>query len=283
MKKLVLSIVAVVLVLSCVFAFAACNSVKYTIGVQAGTTGEYYVKGDADWDFVGLSNAKEKSFDNGGLAVQAMLNGQVDFVIIDEAPAKSLAQSASFNGKVKVINVPLTVEDYGYAVSKDDATLLAQVNTFIAKIKANGTYDAILAKYFVNDGAGVVGVDSVAKDLTKANQQLVVATNASFAPFEYKIGDKYAGVDMEIAKLLADELGMELVIEDMEFASVVSSIGKNGVDIGMTGMTINEERKKSVNFSDSYYNAAQVLVVKADCTTFDNCKTAADVEAILNK
>ena len=69
----------------------------------------------------------------------------------------------------------------------------------------------------------------------------------------------------------------------LRFMDALLEGGKNGVDIGMTGMTINEERKKSVNFSDSYYNAAQVLVVKADCTTFDNCKTAADVEAILNK
>ena len=281
MKKLIVCLMLIALVAGCAFAFVGCGS-KTKIGVQSGTTGEYYVKGDADWGFDGLANTTAKGFDNGGLAVQAMLNGQVDYVIIDEAPAKMLAQSASFKGKVKVIEVPLTEEEYGYAISKTDSTLLAQVNTFIAKIKANGTYDTILNKYFGN-GAAIEGIASATKDLSKADKQLVVATNASFAPFEYKIGDKYAGVDMEIAKLLADELNMELVIEDMEFASVVTSIGKNGVDIGMSGMTINDERKKTVNFSDSYYNAAQVLIVKADDTSFDGCKTAAAVEALLTK
>lgn len=281
MKKILICLLVLTLISGCVFAFVGCGSSAKKIGVQSGTTGEYYVKGDADWEFDGLKNTKAMGYDNGGLAVQAMLNGQIDYVIIDEAPAKMLAQSASFKDKVKVIDIALTEEEYGYAISKTDSTLLSQVNAFIAKIKANGTYDAILNKYF---GDGTISpVTSGTKDISKADQQLVVATNAAFAPFEYKEGDKYAGVDMEIAKLLADELGLELVIEDMKFASVVTSVGNNGVDIGMSGMTINEERKKTVNFSDSYYSAAQVLIVKASDTSFDACKTAAEVEAILTK
>ena len=86
---------------------------------------------------------------------------------------------------------------------------------------------------------------------------------------------------MEIAAYIAEKLGMELVIMDMEFDSVVSSVGKNGVDIAMAGLTVNETRKEFVNFTTSYYNAAQMLVVPADNTDFDNCKTADDVLAVL--
>ena len=118
--------------------------------------------------------------------------------------------------------------------------------------------------------------------MSKADKQLVVSTNAAFAPYEYKKGDQYCGIDMEIAKMIADKLGLELVIEDMDFDAVVTSVGKNGVDIAMAGLSVTETRKQSVNFSDAYYEGAyQVLLVKKSNTEFDACKTKADVEKIL--
>ena len=86
---------------------------------------------------------------------------------------------------------------------------------------------------------------------------------------------------MEIAAALADYLGMELVILDMDFESVVISVGKNGVDIAMAGLTVSETRKQSVNFSKSYYKASQMVLVLEDDDTFDSCKSAEDVENIL--
>ena len=133
-------------------------------------------------------------------------------------------------------------------------------------------------KYF--NGQEGDGIVSANYDASK--NQFVVATNAEFAPFEYMDGDKFYGVDMEIAKIIADKLGQELVIKNMDFDAVCTSVGKNGVDVAMAGLTVNETRKQSVSFTDSYYNASQVLVVKADNTAFDNCKTAKDVEAVLN-
>lgn len=280
MKKVIISVLILVVAISCVFAFTACaDKYDYKIGVQSGTTGELYVKGDADWGFTGFSNIECKPYSNGGLAVQDMLNGQIDFVVIDEAPAKQLV--ASKEGQIKVIDIALTQEEYAFAVDKNQPALLAEVNEFLAAIKANGTFEAILDKYFNGEGE-IVGVDSATYDASKTNQ-LVVATNAAFAPFEYKIGNKFAGIDMEIAALLAEELNMELVIQDMDFDAVVSSVGANGVDMAMAGLTVNEERAKVVNFADTYYNASQMLIVKADNTQFDACTTAAEVEAILKK
>lgn len=123
-------------------------------------------------------------------------------------------------------------------------------------------------------------VESATYDANK--DQLVVATNAAFAPFEYKMGNKFAGIDMEIAKGFADFLGVELVIMDMEFDAVVTSVGKNGVDIGMAALTVNETRKQSVNFTDTYYNASQVVIVKDSDTSLDGKATAAEIDAVLN-
>lgn len=116
----------------------------------------------------------------------------------------------------------------------------------------------------------------------KTDDQLIVATNAAFPPFEYMEGNKYYGVDMEIAAALAKKLNKKLVIKNMEFDAVIPSVENGYSNIGMAGLTVNEKRKEVVTFSDTYYDASQMLIVKASDTTFDACETAADVEAILN-
>ena len=180
----------------------------------------------------------------------------------------------------KVIEINLTEEQYAFGVDKDQPELLADVNAFIKKIKGDGTFDAICNKYF-GDGTPEA-VTSAALDESK--DQLVVATNAAFAPFEYTEdgGKTYLGIDMEIAALLAKELGKELVIMDMDFDAVCLNVQQKKCDIAMAGLTITEKRMELVNFSDSYYDASQQLVVLASNTEFDACKSAADVEAILN-
>ena len=178
----------------------------------------------------------------------------------------------------KVITINLTEEQYAFGVDKNQPELLEKTNAFIKKIKDDGTFDAICNKYF-GDGTPEA-VTSAELDATK--DQLVVATNAAFAPFEYMEGDSYYGIDMEIAALLAEELGKELVINNMKFDSVCLSVGEHKCDIAMAGLTVNESRKEVVNFSKSYYNAFQKLIVKADDTTFDACTDAASVDAILN-
>ena len=178
---------------------------------------------------------------------------------------------------VKVIDINLTEEEYAFGVDKAQPELLEKTNAFIEKIMKDGTFDAICNNYF-GDGEPVA-VESAEYDATK--DQLVVATNAAFEPFEYTKGDKYYGIDMEIAALLAKELGKELVINNMDFDAVCLSVGQHKCDIAMAGLTVKEDRKEHVNFSDTYYQASQKLIVKGDDTTFDACADAAAVEAIL--
>lgn len=173
----------------------------------------------------------------------------------------------------KVIGIDLTNENYAFGVDKAQPELLEKTNAFIDKILSNGKFDEICARY--SSGGEPVLVKSAAKDSSK--DQLVVATNAAFEPFEYTVGDSYAGIDMEIAKLLADELGKELVIDNMDFDAVCLSVGQHKCDIAMAGLTVNPDREASVTFSKTYYKASQRVVVKGDDTTFDDCKTADDV------
>ncbi len=95
---------------------------------------------------------------------------------------------------------------------------------------------------------------------------LYMATNAAFPPYEYKEGDNFAGIDVEIATEIAKKLGMELQIADVEFGSIIGGVSTGKYDIGMAGMTVTEERKQSVNFSNTYATGIQVIIVKDGST-----------------
>ena len=179
---------------------------------------------------------------------------------------------------VKVIDINLSDEEYAFGGDKNQPELMEEANALIAEIKADGTLDEICNRYF--GGGTPVGVTSAALDTSK--DQLVVATNAEFEPFEYKSGDTFYGIDMEIAQLLADRLGKELVIQDMNFDAVVLSVQQQQCDIAMAGLTVSEERAQQVDFTESYYEASQKLIVRGDDTTFDACTDKASVDAILN-
>lgn len=97
-----------------------------------------------------------------------------------------------------------------------------------------------------------------------AGGTLVMATNAEFPPYEFHDGDKIVGIDAEIAQAIANELGMELEIEDIAFDSIIPEIVSGKADMGLAGMTVTEDRKQSVDFSDSYATASQKIIVKED-------------------
>lgn len=93
---------------------------------------------------------------------------------------------------------------------------------------------------------------------------LVMATNAEFPPYEYHDGDKIVGIDAEIAQAIADDMGLELVIEDMQFDSIIAAVQSGKADIGVAGMTVTEDRIASVDFSIPYTTSAQVIILKED-------------------
>ena len=98
-------------------------------------------------------------------------------------------------------------------------------------------------------------------------EELVMATNAAFPPYEYKDDNgEFAGIDIEIAQAIADKLGMKLKIEDVDFDTIVAGVESGKFTMGMAGMTVTEERKQSVNFSTTYAKGIQVVIVKEGST-----------------
>lgn len=121
------------------------------IGVQIGTTGEFYARGDADWGFEGFKNAEVKSFSNGGLAVAAMNNHQVDIVIIDEMPARAIVKAEQ---STRLLDIPLTDEKYAIGISRSEPKLRDSINTILQEMKQDGTLETIINAYFAKNSQG---------------------------------------------------------------------------------------------------------------------------------
>ena len=142
------------------------------------------------------------------------------------------------------------------------ALLLASVMTMsLLTACGNKTAEAEVAAETTEEGAADT---EAAVSEALADGVLTVGTNAEFPPFEY-VDDNGEpdGFDMALIKAIGEKLGVEVVIDNMEFASLVSSIGRK-IDVAIAGMTVTPERQESVNFSDSYYEAVQYVILPAD-------------------
>ena len=167
---------------------------------------------------------------------------------------------------LKILDTPYTVEDYAMAINKDNEGLKLAIDQALAELTEDGTIPEIIEKY-IPSGATVEKKDPVTSEYPEG--KLIMATNAFFPPYEYYEGDNIVGIDAEIAKAVADKLGLELVIEDVEFDSIIAGVQAGKYDIGCAGMTVTEDRLKSVNFSTPYSTGIQAIIVMEDSEITD--------------
>jgi len=227
-----------------------------TVGVQLGTTGDLLMSeevGKAD----GLNLAGVEQYNKAADAVQALLTNKIDAVCIDDQVAKNFV--AANPDELTMLDTAFAEESYAIAVSKDNPDLTEQLNGAIAELKENGTLDAILDKYIakVEGATGYVSPEGT----EYPNGTLVMATNATFDPYEYIENGEIVGIDAEFAKALCDKLGYDLHIEDMEFDSIIAAVNSGKADFGMAGMTVTPERQEQIDFTDTYCTAAQSIIV----------------------
>lgn len=221
------------------------------IGVQLGTTGDLA----ASEEEIGAKEVKR--YNKGSEAVQALKAGQVDCVIIDSQPAEKFVEK---NDDLKILEEDFVNEEYAICLKKGNDELLESINGALAELKEDGTIDSIMSNY-IGDNIGETPYESPA-DVDRSNGTLVMATNAAFEPYEYHEGDEIVGIDADIAQAVCDKLGYELEIEDMEFDSILPAVQSGKADFGAAGMTVTEDRQASVDFTDTYANASQVMIVR---------------------
>lgn len=230
-----------------------------TIGVQLGTTGDIYV---SDLEEEAPGTVIER-YNKGADAVASLKQGKIDCVVIDEQPAKAFTAA---NPELRILDEEFTLEDYAAVIAKGNEELLSKVNDALEDIRKDGTLQKIIDAYIGETTEGTQAADgpfSYEQKVT-TGEKLVMATNAQFPPYEFYQGGVISGIDVDIAKAIADKLGRVLVIEDMEFDSIINAVSSGKADIGLAGFTVTDERKKQINFSEPYTTSKQVVIVRDD-------------------
>lgn len=226
----------------------AADLVGKNIGVQKGTTGEKYVQEQ-------VKDTEPKSFSSGIDAAMALKNGTLDAVVLDELPAKEIVRQ---NDDLKILDEPLTVEQYAIAVKKGNTDLLNSINATLKRIKEDGTYQSFKDAYMPDDGE----IKIPTLDPGTSDKTLKMGTNATFPPFEYMDGNDMVGFDIAVSNEIAKDFGCKLKVDNMEFDSLIAALSVGNVDFVAAGMSVDPERLNEVDFSDPYYDAAQVIIVK---------------------
>ncbi len=258
MKKMTLVCAA----LAAVLAFTGCSKSKVEInsladlagkkiGVQAGTTGEAWVQDNVE-------GAQIASFKSGMDAALDLKNRAIDAVVLDELPAKAIVER---NPDLTIIHdseFTNNKEAYAIAVKKGNSELLASINNTISSMKKNGEYEALVDAFMPADG----NIKIPAAEGTSGSKVVKLGTNAAFPPFEYVEGKNIVGFDITMGQKIAKNAGLKLEVVDMAFDSLIPALQSGTIDFIAAGMSVNEERKKNVDFSETYFESDQVIIVR---------------------
>ncbi len=221
------------------------------VGVQIGNTADIYAS-----DFGGdTAKIQVERYTKLADAIQALLQGKIDAVLSDDQPAKAFVEQ---NPSLRILDEIFVEETYAGVVAKGNEALLDSVNAAIRKLKSDGTYDSIFNTYINKNG------NFHYSQKVKNAPKLILSTNAQFPPYEYHTGEGIVGIDIEICKYIADYLGRTLEIQDIEFDAIINAISSGKADVGFAGFTVTEERKQSINFTDTYAENKVVVVVRGD-------------------
>lgn len=222
-----------------------------TVGVQTGTTGDSYATEAVKKD------SQMKRYNKGADAIQALKTGKIDCVVIDSLPAEKFVEA---NDDLKIVDNIWDEEQYAICLKKGNTELAEKMNEAMTGLKEDGTLEKIMGNY-IGDNQGSYQYETP-EGTEYPNGKLVMATNAEFEPWEYKEGNAVVGIDPDIVKAICDKMGYELEINDMAFESILAAVASGKADFGAAGMTVNEERLESVDFTDTYANATQVVIVR---------------------
>lgn len=251
------ALVSVICMIALLFSLTACTraEVKITtkadldgkvIGVQEGTVG----------DDIATKEVKAKNVERYAQYVDAITSlrqKKIDAIIMDKDTATiNVGKSTD----MVILDVGFATEQYAVAVNKGDAELLTAVNAVVTEMKADGSLQASKDSHANEDG------DAPDYNTGAAGGKLVMGTEAGFAPYEYMDGQNVIGVDVDIMAKVAKKLDKELVVENMPFNGLISALNSGKIQAIAAGMTVTDERKVNVDFSEPYVDATQVVVIR---------------------
>ena len=173
------------------------------------------------------------------------------------ADGSAESEAAASGVQLKILDSEYVTEDYAIAVAKENTDLLSNINTALTALIADGTVAQVVDYYVSGEGE----LPAFQQDVAADAEVLTMGTNAAFPPYEFYENETIVGIDAVIAGLIADQLGMKLDIQDMDFDAIIPAVVSGKIDMGMAGMTVTDERLQSVSFSESYATGVQVVIV----------------------
>ena len=220
------------------------------IGVQLGTTSDVLA---TSLESKG-QGAKVERFTKSADAVQALIQGKIDCMVEDEQPAKAFLR---LNPSLQILPDEFGHSSLAICVAKGNEELQTKINGAIELLKKNGIIDSIVRRHVDRN----IAVAYQSKPVSSDKPTLRFSTNAAFEPFEYYDNGKIVGIDIDVARAICDVLDLNCEIVDMEFDAVITSVQTGKADAGIAGITVTPERKKNINFTDSYTDVSQVVIV----------------------
>jgi polar amino acid transport system substrate-binding protein len=204
-----------------------------------------------------LPNAKFKYFNTVLDAALAVKAGKADAAAYDEPILQNIAAK---KGGIVVLKDMITVDNYGFAVRRDDPELKQAIDAVVKELKSNGTADQMMKRWFPKSGSPAP-MPKIAS--TGNNGVLRLGTASVTEPFSFVDGSgKIVGYDIELANYVANRLGKKLEIVNMDFGGMIPALMSGKVDMIAACITITEERKKQVLFSEPYYVGGIAALVK---------------------
>lgn len=195
------------------------------VGVQLGTTSDMKVSK------LEPKGTKVERFTKTADAVQALMQGKVDCVVEDEQPAKAFVRE---NDGLRLLPQSFSSNGFAFCVAKDNKVLCERINKALTQLQNSGTLDRI-ARRHIDDN---IAVSYEPKNIGRPNGTLIVATNATYPPYEYYEHGRVVGIDIDIMQAVCDILGMTMQVEDMNFDAVITSVQTGKADVGAAGLTV---------------------------------------------
>lgn len=221
-----------------------------SIGAMTGTTGEELAKKR-------FPQATIKSFDDIMDAIAALKSNQLDAVITGFPAAMN---ACKHNSDLHYLEEPVDYENTAIAVSKGNGKLLSELNSFIDELKNDGTLKDMRRRWFKLD---LLPYEKVEITLPTKGKVLKIGTSATREPFCFVDANRtVTGHDGELARRIGAKLGRPIEFVDMKFSALIPALQSGKIDIIVTGMTATAERKKSVDFTESYFENSQVILTK---------------------